>query len=173
MREGRRRSSQVSLGLLHRRSHPKTLVRFNSILATYPSIARFLHRHATGDWRETPVEERDENLAALRDERGIFTQHTLKNGIRIWIATESDRSLTTVFLPSEDLPEQEESAAREALRARPVVSRREQCEHAARTTMIALLLGNPRGEDACGGCVEVVWRSCPSRTRRQVGVQPF
>jgi hypothetical protein len=63
--------------------------------------ARFLERHATGDWRETPADEVDENCEAIAHGRGVFTQHRLRNGAAVWIATREDRSRTVVFTPDE------------------------------------------------------------------------
>jgi len=61
----------------------------------------YLQRHATGDWRETPANEQDENRAAISYGRGVLTMHRLRSEARLWIATTEDRSRTVAFLPDE------------------------------------------------------------------------
>jgi hypothetical protein len=41
------------------------------------------------------------NLQAVRDGTRIFSAYELRDGIRIWIITEADRSATTILLPVE------------------------------------------------------------------------
>ena len=61
----------------------------------------FLQRHLTGDWGE--LDERDVRENELSLERGwrILSCYRLRNGTRIWIITEADRSATSVLLPEE------------------------------------------------------------------------
>ena len=61
----------------------------------------YLHRHATGAWTETPLDEQDENRAAIKEGRGVFSTHHLRNGARLWLATLPDRTRTIVFTPDE------------------------------------------------------------------------
>lgn len=63
---------------------------------------RYLVRHRTGYWNETPADERAENMQAVRTQRGsVLSHHRLRNGARLWVATEADRSRTTIFIPEE------------------------------------------------------------------------
>ena len=47
------------------------------------------------------AEDQLANLQAVRDETRVFSAYELRDGIRIWIITEADRSVTTILLPEE------------------------------------------------------------------------
>lgn len=65
------------------------------------SPADFLDRHAAGDWGDVDEHDRQANEDALvNDERLLSVYHT-KQGERIWVITERDRSVTTLLLPNE------------------------------------------------------------------------
>ena len=61
----------------------------------------FLMRHESGDWGEVCDSDRQENEFALDKMLRIFSVYHLRDGTKIWIITESDRSLTTVLLPED------------------------------------------------------------------------
>lgn len=61
----------------------------------------FLRRHVTGDWGEVPPEDAAENERALKHGSRLFSAYLLKDGTKIWVITEWDRSVTTILLPSE------------------------------------------------------------------------
>lgn len=61
----------------------------------------FLQRHARGDWGEMPPEDVKENELSLREGFRLMSAYTLKSGVKIWVITEWDRSVTTILLPSE------------------------------------------------------------------------
>jgi hypothetical protein len=61
----------------------------------------YLQRHASKDWGEVCSEDREENELALREDFRLFSVYRLKDGTRLWIITEADRSATTILLPSE------------------------------------------------------------------------
>jgi hypothetical protein len=61
----------------------------------------FLQRHGTGDWGE--VGEKDgrlNNEALVYGDRLLSAYRTLK-GTKIWVITESDRTVTTILLPDD------------------------------------------------------------------------
>ena len=60
-----------------------------------------LRRHASGDWGDVCLEDRDANEQALLDEVRILSVFRLAEGVKVWVITEADRSATTVLLPSE------------------------------------------------------------------------
>ena len=64
-------------------------------------IARALARHARGDWGELDAPDRQENERSLLDGCRLLSAYRASNGIRFWIITEADRSLTTVLLPED------------------------------------------------------------------------
>jgi hypothetical protein len=41
------------------------------------------------------------NLRAVREGTRVFSVYELRDGTRIWIITEADRSVTTILLPEE------------------------------------------------------------------------
>lgn len=61
----------------------------------------FLRRHVLGDWGELDENDRAENELSLRQGLRLLSAYRLKDGTRLWIITEADRSLTTLLLPSE------------------------------------------------------------------------
>jgi len=63
--------------------------------------ASLLDRHAAGDWGELGAEDIRENEFSLANGFRLLSAYTLSTGERIWIITESDRSCTTLLLPSE------------------------------------------------------------------------
>jgi len=61
----------------------------------------FLERHVTGDWGELDDHDVRENNRGVREGFRILSAYTLKTGVKIWIITEWDRSVTTFLLPEE------------------------------------------------------------------------
>jgi hypothetical protein len=64
-----------------------------------PSI--FLDRHARGDWGEVCGEDAEANDNALLDGERLLSVYRTSLGVRLWVITEADRSVTTVLLPEE------------------------------------------------------------------------
>lgn len=65
------------------------------------AAARLMRRHLTGDWGELDAHDRKVNQENLRRGLRLMSAYTLPGGQRIWIITESDRSVTTILLPEE------------------------------------------------------------------------
>lgn len=63
--------------------------------------AEFLDRHIQGDWGELTDDDRAENELSVKEGFRILSAYHLKDGTKIWIITEADRSSTTVLLPEE------------------------------------------------------------------------
>ena len=61
----------------------------------------FLVRHASGDWGDVCEEDRQANELAVESDLRLFSVYHLRDGTKIWIITEADRSATTLLLPSE------------------------------------------------------------------------
>ena len=61
----------------------------------------FLARHARGDWGECCSEDASENDFSVKAGFRIFTVYRTRNGEKLWVITEADRSVTTLLLPSE------------------------------------------------------------------------
>ena len=47
------------------------------------------------------AEDQLANLRAVREGTRVFSAYELRDGTRIWIITEADRSATTILLPKE------------------------------------------------------------------------
>lgn len=61
----------------------------------------YLSRHVHGDWGEIDEHDRHENELSLIHGFRLLSAYTLRNGAKIWIITEGDRSATTLLLPEE------------------------------------------------------------------------
>jgi hypothetical protein len=72
-----------------------------ALVAASEDILSFVVRHAVGDWGDIDDEDRGENERSLVYGCRLLSAYTLRNGTRIWIITEADRSSTTILLPGE------------------------------------------------------------------------
>jgi hypothetical protein len=61
----------------------------------------FLARHVAGDWGDLSDADRNENEFSLVNGFRLLSSYTLKDGVKLWIITEADRSSTTLLLPEE------------------------------------------------------------------------
>ena len=61
----------------------------------------YLVRHQSGDWGEVCEEDAKENEFSVENGFRILSAYRLKDGTRIWVITEADRSSTCILLPSE------------------------------------------------------------------------
>ena len=61
----------------------------------------YLIRHITGDWGEVNEHDSFENELSLQNGWRILSCYRLSSGVRIWLITEADRSVTTFLLPEE------------------------------------------------------------------------
>lgn len=61
----------------------------------------YLRRHSTGDWGDLSANDKRLNDQAVKDGDRILSAYTLSTGVKIWIITEWDRSVTTTLLPDE------------------------------------------------------------------------
>jgi hypothetical protein len=64
-------------------------------------IEAILYLHAQGDWGEICDTDKSANEVALRFGGRLRSAHESKGGIRIYIFTESDRSVTVVHLSND------------------------------------------------------------------------
>jgi len=63
------------------------------------SMLSGLRRHAKGDWGEVCAEDWAENELSLKEGFRLLSAYTDGNGVKFWIITEADRSVTTILLP--------------------------------------------------------------------------
>ena len=72
---------------------------FDSLNPT--DVAICLERHLQGDWGEVCEEDALANEEALVEGDRVLSAYQDRFGTKFWIITESDRSATTVLLPSD------------------------------------------------------------------------
>jgi len=65
------------------------------------NASALLARHQKGDFGDIDEADRVANANAIRHHARIFSAYILGRGIRIWVITEADRSVTTLLLPEE------------------------------------------------------------------------
>lgn len=78
----------------------------NEALYGNPKFQKFVkesfQRHINGDWGDLDKEDKNSNDLALESgEDRIFSAYKYENGVKIWIITEWDRSVTTILFPEE------------------------------------------------------------------------
>jgi hypothetical protein len=61
----------------------------------------YIVRHMNLDPGVLGAEDQLANLQAVRDGTRVLSAYELRDGTRIWIITEADRSVTTILLPEE------------------------------------------------------------------------
>jgi hypothetical protein len=64
-------------------------------------VVEALRRHVRGDWGTLDAEDWAANERALVEGGRLLSAYNSKCGIRFWIITEADRSVTTVLLPED------------------------------------------------------------------------
>lgn len=64
-------------------------------------IRTALHRHRSRDWGTLQPGDQAANEQALVDGVRILSCHRTTAGVKLWIITEGDRSVTTVLLPED------------------------------------------------------------------------
>ena len=60
-----------------------------------------LQQHLNGEWGDVDEHDRRENEMSVQRGWRILSSYKLKDGTRIWLITEADRSCTTFLLPEE------------------------------------------------------------------------
>lgn len=60
-----------------------------------------LQRHAHGNWGDLEEEDRQLNDQAVVEGTRILSAYVSQAGVRFWIITEADRSVTTILLPED------------------------------------------------------------------------
>jgi hypothetical protein len=70
-------------------------------LVSNDEVTLALARHASGDWGLVDTGDARANDEAVEHGGRILSAYETTAGVRYWILTEADRSMTTVLLPSE------------------------------------------------------------------------
>lgn len=64
-------------------------------------ITAGLTRHAKNDWGDVCQSDWEANDLAVADEGRLLSSYRSESGVKFWIITEWDRSVTTVLLPED------------------------------------------------------------------------
>lgn len=64
-------------------------------------ILKALGRHAMGDWGDLCRDDWQLNNSALTEDARVLSSYVSREGVKFWIITECDRSVTTILLPDE------------------------------------------------------------------------
>lgn len=88
---------------------PIAVFRLGQIVATsnalsklsQQDILRGIQRHQAGDWGDVDAHDRDANNRALTEGTRLLSVYHTSSGLKFWIITEADRSVTTVLLPED------------------------------------------------------------------------
>lgn len=64
-------------------------------------LAEFFARHERGDWGEVDEEHRKQNNMALRIGARVLSIYRTSLGVRFYVITEEDQSVTTALLPED------------------------------------------------------------------------
>jgi hypothetical protein len=73
----------------------------DALNASGDSAHHFLTRHATGDWGDLCEGDRQANDADMIHGGRLLSAYVLRDGTKLWVITEADRSATTLLLPSD------------------------------------------------------------------------
>lgn len=68
---------------------------------TQADMVAAIRRHASGDWGDVDADDRAANDDSLRHGTRLLSAYTSAAGVRFWVITEADRSMTTVLLPDD------------------------------------------------------------------------
>ena len=72
-----------------------------ALKAAGQNAGEFFTRHAAGDWGEVCPEDKRLNDEAVAAGERLLSAYTLRTGVKVWLITEADRSVTTILLPDE------------------------------------------------------------------------
>ena len=93
----------MSVIAVNPRFHPGRLMITRNAKDVLPhmEVDAAIKRHLQGDWGDVCQSDWQRNEQALRDGDRLLSVYQTQAGEKFWIITESDRSATTVLLPSD------------------------------------------------------------------------
>jgi hypothetical protein len=65
------------------------------------SPGEFLTKHARGEWGDLDAFDTEANRTAIREGDHILSSYKTRQGEKIWMITEADRSSTCLLTPNE------------------------------------------------------------------------
>lgn len=93
----------MSVIAVNPRFHPGRLMITRNAKDVLPhmEVDAAIKRHLNGDWGDVCQSDGALNEQALRSGDRLFSVYHTQDDVKFWIITESDRSATTVLLPSD------------------------------------------------------------------------
>ena len=80
----------------------RTVATSNALSKLTPDdILHALARHQSGDWGDMSEDDQNENNLSLEKGFRLFSVYHAKTGVKFWIITEADRSVTTILMPED------------------------------------------------------------------------
>jgi hypothetical protein len=73
----------------------------HALNTNHQSPLEFLMLHNEGEWGDLDADDKEANEQALKEDSRILSAYNLRDGTRIYVITEADRSVTTILLPEE------------------------------------------------------------------------
>ena len=74
----------------------------NALSCLHPQdIQTALARHVRGDWGDCSPADQKENDLSVQEGFRIFSVYHDRKGVKFWVITEADRSVTTILLPED------------------------------------------------------------------------
>jgi hypothetical protein len=73
----------------------------NAFAATVENPVNYIVRHMNLDPGLLGADDQLQNVRAVGEGTRVFSGYELRDGTRIWIITEADRSVTMILLPEE------------------------------------------------------------------------
>lgn len=64
-------------------------------------FSQYLYRHSEGDWGDLNPEDQIKQAYSLKHGFMLLSCYKINDNVTLWIKTESDRTVTTLLLPSE------------------------------------------------------------------------
>lgn len=68
---------------------------------THDDILAAIWRHQAGDWGCVDEEDRRANDRALIEGTRLLSAYESAKGVKFWLITEADRSVTTILMPED------------------------------------------------------------------------
>ena len=68
---------------------------------TQDDILRAIGRHQAGDWGDVNDDDRAKNELSLNQGLRLWSVYHAANGVKFWLITEGNRSVTTVLSPED------------------------------------------------------------------------
>ena len=88
---------------------PIAKFRLGKIVSTPNALAQLsqddilagIQRHQAGDWGEMDEHDRQENESSLQNGFRLLSVYRSAAGVKFWLITEADRSVTTILMPED------------------------------------------------------------------------